>query len=132
VWEGDIIDGVIGEPAMGTAESQNLCMSGNSKRENREVPSACESLDSERSENASGGTADMHADGKSDGFVVPAKRASTKETSAQLGDERFVFEIKKLHGHIEILAISRSTITPLRIVFRSVRRRVAVRRVGVD
>ena len=37
-WEGNIIDGVFGEPPMGTAESQNLCMSGNSQRENREVP----------------------------------------------------------------------------------------------
>jgi hypothetical protein len=35
--EGHIIDGVTGEPAVGTAESQNLRMPGNSKRENREI-----------------------------------------------------------------------------------------------
>jgi len=79
-WEGNIIDGVFGEPPMGTAESQNLCMSGNSKRENREVPWASECVDSERSENASGGTADMYADGKSDGPIVPAKRANKAGT----------------------------------------------------
>ena len=35
--EGHIIDGVRGKPAMGTAESKNLSMPENSKRENREI-----------------------------------------------------------------------------------------------
>ena len=43
LWEGYIDDGVNGKPSPGTAESQNLCMLENSKRENREIPwvSAC-------------------------------------------------------------------------------------------
>ena len=35
--EGHTIDGATGKPAMGTAESKNLCMPENSKRENREI-----------------------------------------------------------------------------------------------
>jgi hypothetical protein len=35
--EGNTLDRVIGEQSSGTAESENLCMSENSKRENREI-----------------------------------------------------------------------------------------------
>ncbi len=70
---------------MDTAESENLSMCGNSKRENREIPAASPGsfIDLwERSENASGGTADMHAAGKSDNLVVPAKRTNNARTLA--------------------------------------------------
>ncbi len=46
----------------------------------REFPRGCGTL--ERSANASGGTAGMHADGKSDGPIVPAKRTNKTGTSA--------------------------------------------------
>jgi hypothetical protein len=39
LWEGDIMLCVYGERSMDTAESKTLCMYGNSKRENREIPS---------------------------------------------------------------------------------------------
>ena len=65
-------------------------MSGNFKRENREIPSVSNSSESERSANASGGTAGVYAAGKSDGFVVPAKRANSDgaEPSAEPVEER--------------------------------------------
>ncbi len=59
-------------------------MTGNFKRENREIPrvSLPQPSGGERSENASGGTADMHARGKSDGPIVPAKPANKADPSA--------------------------------------------------
>ena len=59
-------------------------MTRKSKRENREIPrvSAPHSSGGERSENASGRTADMHAGGKSDGPTVPAKLANKADPSA--------------------------------------------------
>ncbi len=70
-------------------------MSGNSKRENREVPSVSTSLrvyhdDGERSENVAGGTTDMNADGNSDESIVPAKWANkdVPEASAESVEER--------------------------------------------
>lgn len=51
-------------------------MSGNSKRENREIPRVSESADPDRPENAPGGTAGTHALRKSDGSIVPAKPAN--------------------------------------------------------
>jgi hypothetical protein len=53
-------------------------MSENSKRENREIPAVSDSNESERSANAQGGTADMHAAGKSDELVVPTKQANKR------------------------------------------------------
>jgi hypothetical protein len=55
-------------------------MSGNSKRENREIP-LVSSLRSrrERSANISGGTADMNADGKSDESIVCAGQRMSQE-----------------------------------------------------
>ncbi len=72
-------------------------MCRNSKRENREIQSvsgrsnwrpASGLLD--RSENAPGDDAEMNADGKSDGFVVPAKPANkdATEASAESAEER--------------------------------------------
>jgi len=53
-------------------------MSGNSKRENREIPVVSASLETERSANAPGGTADMHAAGKSDELVVLTTQANKR------------------------------------------------------
>ena len=64
-------------------------MRGHSKRENREIPSASESIDSERSENVTDGNADVYADGKSDDSIVPAKRVNkTRTLAAELVEER--------------------------------------------
>ena len=57
-------------------------MSGNFKRENREILMVSKSQDQERPENASGGTAGMHAMGKSDDFVVPTKRTNKAAAAA--------------------------------------------------
>jgi len=64
-------------------------MSGNFKRENREIPAISDNV-SERSANASGGTADMYVAGKSDGSVVPANPANngSAELSAESAEER--------------------------------------------
>ena len=66
-------------------------MRGNFKRENREIPSvSCLHCRRERSANISGGNADMNANGKSDGSVVPAKPTNNDapEASAELAEER--------------------------------------------
>lgn len=57
-------------------------MSGNSKRENREIPTASLPSGGERSVNASGGKTDRYAEGKSDGSVVPANPANNAATEA--------------------------------------------------
>jgi len=69
-------------------------MSGNFKRENREIPKASGD-ESDRSANATGGTADVNAEGSSswfmaDGSIVPAKAANKggAEPSAELPEER--------------------------------------------
>lgn len=64
-------------------------MSGNSKRENREIPTVSDT-GSERSANASGGKAGMHAVGKSDGPIVPAKPTNNggADPSAELVEGR--------------------------------------------
>ncbi len=80
--EGDIGRTAIGKVRANTAESTTLCMRGNPKRENREIPSVSESTDSERSENVTDGNTDMYADGKSDGPIVPAKRTNKTGTPA--------------------------------------------------
>ncbi len=65
-------------------------MSENFKRENREIPTVSNSSELERSANASGGTADMYADGKSDGSVVPTNPANNSGTEppAESAEER--------------------------------------------
>ena len=65
-------------------------MSGNSKRENREIPMVSNSKEEERSVNVSDGTADMHAMGKSDGSIVPANPTNKDgaEPSAESAEER--------------------------------------------
>jgi RNA-directed DNA polymerase len=66
-------------------------MSGNFKRVNREIPSVSQlTFDWERSTNVPDGTADMHADGKSDEPVLPATSANNDaaEASAESSEER--------------------------------------------
>ncbi len=54
-------------------------MSENFKRENRAITTVSNSSELERSANASGGTADMYADGKSDGSIVCAGQRMSQE-----------------------------------------------------
>ena len=82
---------VTGEEQSDAAESQTLCMRGNSRRENRELPSApgFDSSNAGRSANLSEGKADMHADGKSDDVVVPSTQANKTVTAvAESVEER--------------------------------------------
>lgn len=65
------------------AESKTLSMRGNFLRENRETPgTSSPDGGGERSDKATGRTADMHVRGESDGSIVPAKRANQAEPSA--------------------------------------------------
>jgi hypothetical protein len=84
--EGKVFHCAIGKRWNGSAESKNLSMRRNFNRENREIPEISASASNhaivERSENASGGTADMVVSGKSDDFVVPTKLASKTGTPA--------------------------------------------------
>ena len=74
LWEGNTVFGEIGERNTDTAESKTLCMYGNSKRENREIPSVSAKCGTVRKHHV--WTADMNADGKSDESVVPATLAN--------------------------------------------------------
>ena len=66
--------GVNREPYPDPAESKTLCMRGNSLHGNREIPPAPIADGAmSRSEKANSRTPDMHADGKSDGPIVPEK-----------------------------------------------------------
>ena len=87
--EGNMGSRVTGEWLHNAAESKNLSMRGNFKRENREIPRASLSTGEERSEKASGRTSGMHTRGKSDDSIVPAKRANkTKTLAAEFVEER--------------------------------------------
>ena len=73
---------IFGEAATDAAESENPCMCGHSKRENREILLVSDgqrvilAAGAERSENVSDGNADMNANRKSDESVVPATTAN--------------------------------------------------------
>ena len=77
---------VIGEAHVDTAESKNLSMRGNFKRENREIPEISTRHLTMRLRNGrktpDGDTADMYVSGKSDDFVVPTKLANKTGTPA--------------------------------------------------
>ena len=75
---------LVGKIVADTAESTNLCMRGNPKRENREIPSAPRLRDGVRgrSANLSEGKAEMNADGKSDDFILLTTRANKTATAA--------------------------------------------------
>ncbi len=74
--EGNIVRAFDGKRETSTAESKTWCMYGNSKRENREIPSAPWRRRQGRPANLTEGTAGMYADGKSDDFVVLSTRAN--------------------------------------------------------
>jgi group II intron reverse transcriptase/maturase len=80
-----------------TAESQNLSMRGNSRRENIEIPAASQMTFYdiwERSENASGGNADVYAAGKSHNSIVPTTTSNNDgtEPSAETDEGRELAE----------------------------------------
>ncbi len=85
----------LGKVRTDTAESTNLCMRGNSKRENREVllVSVLNGWQShrgmERSENTTGGKSDMNADRNSDESVVPSTSANNEATEDSSGRRRW-------------------------------------------
>src|SRR5262245_30927361 len=84
--EGNTGIGVTGEPVADPAQSETLCMRGNSSRGNREIPSppAADGATG-RPEKASSRTSGMHGDGKSDGRIVPQKPSNNDgpQTSAE-------------------------------------------------
>jgi len=84
--EGHIERTVIGKVRTNTAESENLCMRGHSKRENREIPSASGAKPlsgslPERPTNLSEGNVGMNAFGKSDDFVVLSTQVNKAATA---------------------------------------------------
>ena len=87
--EGNIVRVFGGKHDSSTAESKTWCMNGNSKRENREIPSAPWRRRQGRVANLTEGTATTYADGKSDDFVVPSTRANKAATAvAESVEER--------------------------------------------
>jgi RNA-directed DNA polymerase len=72
--EGHTGIGATGEPVADPAQSETLCMRGNSSHGNREIPTlpiADGAMG--RPEKATSRTSGMHGDGKSDGCIVPQK-----------------------------------------------------------
>jgi hypothetical protein len=82
--EGNTAHDANGESLADAAESKTLCMRGNSRFENREIllVSVLRQGRAERSENVSDGTADMNANRKSHGLIVPEKRVNKTGTPA--------------------------------------------------
>ncbi len=87
--EGNITSFATGKYEVNAAESKTWCMYGNSKRENREIPSAPRLRSRGRLVNVTEATANMYADGKSDDFIVPSTRANKAATAvAESVEER--------------------------------------------
>ena len=87
--EGHTADSENRKVSADAAESEPLCMRGNSMRGNRETPEASPSNNAQRakcggdrSEKAVGRTSDMHVFGESDRPIVPKKRTNKAERSA--------------------------------------------------
>jgi hypothetical protein len=81
--EGNMADGAKREPAANAAESENLSMRGNSKRENRETSKTPHSVGCKgRPEKAFSRTSGVHVFEESDDLIVPAKRANKAGPSA--------------------------------------------------
>jgi hypothetical protein len=75
--EGHTATGAQREPGVGAAESQTLCMRGNSLRENRETPRIPSAEGGEgRPEKARGRASGVHVLGESDDPLVPTKQAN--------------------------------------------------------
>ena len=87
--EGNIASCATGKPETDTAESKTWCMCGNSKRENREIPSVPPLRSRGRLVNLTEGTTNLYAGGKSDDFIVPSTRANKAATAvAESVEER--------------------------------------------
>ncbi len=87
--EGNIASHATGKCEVNAAESKTWCMYGNSKRENREIPTAPWRQRRGRSANLTEGTAGTHAAGKSDDSIVPPTRANKAATAvAESVEER--------------------------------------------
>ncbi len=87
--EGNIDCAHDGKHDSSTAESKTWRMYGNFKRENREIPLAPWRRRPGRSANLTEGTANMYADGKSDGSIIPSLRANKAATAvAESVEER--------------------------------------------
>ncbi len=103
--EGNIDCAHDGKHDSSMVESKTWCMYENSKRENREILSASTGQDGmvrhavERSENVTDGNADMHADRKSDDFVV----LSTRVNKAAAAVAESVEERESPKGSIVVL-----------------------------
>jgi group II intron reverse transcriptase/maturase len=81
--EGNTAGGARREPQVGVPESTNLSMRRNSVHENRETPLVpLEDCSRGRLVKAYGRKTSMHADGESDGPVVPVKQANNAGTTA--------------------------------------------------
>jgi RNA-directed DNA polymerase len=88
--EGHTDSGVIGEPGSDPTQSETLRTRGNSLHGNREVPSPSAGSAADRSGKGATPKPDMHADGKSDGRVVPKKPPNNDgpPTSAEVVEGR--------------------------------------------
>jgi hypothetical protein len=81
--EGNMADGAKREPAANAAESETLCMRGNSMRENRETSKTPYSVGWKgRPEKAFSRTSGVHVFEESDDLIIPAKRANNVGPSA--------------------------------------------------
>ena len=80
--EGHTAGGANGEPHADPAQSETLCMRGNSSHGNREIPaSSIPWVD--RLEKVVSRTSRMHEVGKSDDLVIPGKRANEGSRPAE-------------------------------------------------
>lgn len=86
--EGHIGGGVTGEPSSDPAQSETLCMRGNSSHGNREVPSSSAGGAADRSGKGTPHKPDMHDEGKSDGRIVPGKPPNKGRTPAEVVEGR--------------------------------------------
>ena len=82
--EGHTEVGVRGEPVADPAQSETLCMRGNSSHGNREIPTSSTPW-VDRLEKAASRTPRMNAVGKSDGLIVCAGQRDGQEGSSPSG-----------------------------------------------
>ncbi len=87
--EGNTVRDVKGESRADPAQSKTLSMGGNSSHGNREIPSAPAAVGATgRPEQVQNRTAGTHAEGKSDGRIVPEKSSNNDTRSAETMEGR--------------------------------------------
>ena len=87
--EGETRHGANRESCEGPAQSETLCMCGNSSHGNREIPETPARYGGAgRSEKAECRTSDMHVFGKSDGCIVPEKQPNEGSVSSEAVEGR--------------------------------------------